>query len=81
MLLQLPPDKEVESLVGASEFNIRLHCDRVIALAKRVEQLVNGDRLTTTVALGKIIALEHPCDRVQGRKANHPRRTKGLKPD
>jgi len=81
VLLQLSSDQEVEFLVGAAEFHVRFHRHRVISLAQRIQQLVNGDRLSVSVALGEIIALEHPCDGMQSRQANQTRRTQRIEPD
>jgi hypothetical protein len=71
MLLQLAAYQQVEFLIGTAKLDVGLHGHRIIALAKRVEQFVNGDRLPTAIALGKIVALEHACDGMQRGQTNH----------
>ncbi|EXI68447.1 MAG: hypothetical protein AW08_01229 [Candidatus Accumulibacter adjunctus] len=80
MLLQLAPDEQVEFLVGAAEFDIGVHRHRVITLAQRVEQFVNRDRLTVSVTLGKVVALEHAGDGVQRCQTDHPRCAESFEP-
>src|SRR3990167_3341328 len=58
--LQLASHQQVELLIGAAQFDIRLQRYRVITLNQRVEKLVNGDRLIGRIALAEVIALQHP---------------------
>ena len=69
MALQLAAHEQVEFLVGAPELDVRLQGDRVVALRKGIEELVDRDRLAALVALGEVVALEHPRDRVLRRQA------------
>ncbi len=69
--LQLPPDQQVELLVGAAELDVGLERHRVVALHQRVQEFVHGDRLPGLVALGEIVALEHPGHRVPRRQLDH----------
>ncbi len=51
--------------------------DRVVALAERVEELVDGDRLLRGKALREIVALEKAGHRVFRREPDHSRRRRG----
>ena len=56
--LQLPPDEQVEFLVGAAELHVRLHRHRIVALHQRIQQLVDRNRLAGLVAPAEVVALE-----------------------
>ena len=71
VLLQLAPHQQVELLVGAAEFDIGLHGHGIVALAQRVEEFVDGDRLAAGVALGEVVALEHARDGVARGELDH----------
>ena len=62
LLLKLPPEEQVETLVRAAELHLRLDSDGVVCLEQRVEQFVYTQRLVTLVALAEILALEHLRD-------------------
>jgi hypothetical protein len=73
VLLQFAANQQIEFLVRATQFDVRFHGHRVIALAKGIEKLVNGDGLAAGIALGKIVALQHARHRVARRKLDHAR--------
>jgi hypothetical protein len=57
--LQLASGDEVELLIGTAELDVGLKRDGVVALGKRVEQLVQSDGLLFLESLVKLVALEH----------------------
>src|SRR5438105_5360009 len=69
--LQLAADQQVEFLVGAAKLDIGLQRDRIVALGQRVQELVNGDRLSALITLCEVVALEHAGDRIFGGEADH----------
>ena len=68
--LQVAAHQQIESLVGAAEFDVGFERDGVVALHQRVEQLVHGDRLLFLEAFVEVVALEHLRDGVLGRQAD-----------
>ena len=66
-LHDLPSREQVVQLVGPAELHVRLDRDRVVRLHQRIEQLRDRDRLTSGVAAGEVVALEHLRD------GHHPR--------
>ncbi len=60
--MQFAAHQQIELLVGATEFDIALKGDRVIALHHRVEQFVDADRLLFLEALVEVLAFEHLRD-------------------
>ena len=62
LALQIAAHQQVEFLIGAAEFNVGFEGDRVVAWVKRVEQLVQRDRLFFCQSLGEIVALENLFD-------------------
>ena len=77
---QLAADEEVEELVGAAELDVGLEDDRVVPLAERVEELVDGDRLPRLEALGEVVPLEELGDGVAPREADEPVGAEGAEP-
>ena len=72
---ELAPDEEVEELVRAAELDVGVERDGVVALAERVEELVDGDRLLLPEPLREVVALEEARDRVLRRRGGRgPRR-------
>ncbi len=69
--LQLAADEQVEFLVGAAQLDVGLERDRVVALRERIEEFVDRDRLPFLVALGEVVALEHPRHRVFRGEPDH----------
>jgi hypothetical protein len=66
--LQLAAREQVETLVGAAEFDVALECHRVVALHKRIEKLVQRYRIVRAVTLLEVVALEHARDGHLARK-------------
>ena len=60
--LQVPPEQQIERLVGAAELDIGAERHRVVGLGERIEELVETDRTAAPVARRKILALEHLGD-------------------
>ena len=56
LLLEIPPDQQVEPLVGAPELDVGLDHHRVIGLEQRVQQLRDGDWLVGLIASGEVLA-------------------------
>ena len=71
MLLQFTPHQQVEALIGSAQLDVGLHRHRVVALNKRVEELVNGDGLIAAITLGKVVPLQHARHRLMRGEANH----------
>ena len=78
--LQLAADQQVEFLVGAAELDVGLERDRVVALRQRIEEFVDRDRLLALIALGEVVALQHPRDRVLRRELDHAVRAERRQP-
>src|SRR5438105_3218464 len=55
--LDVPAEEQVEELVGATDLEVRLDRDRVVALAEGVEQLVGAYGLPILQALGEVLSL------------------------
>ena len=71
LALKLAPDKQIEFLVRPTQLQIGLQCHRIVPLHQRIQQLVNGNRITVPEPLGKIIALHDPCQRVLRSQLDH----------
>ena len=67
LLHELTTSKQVEQLVGATQFNIGIDADRIVGLHGGIEKLVQADRLIVVVALREIVTLKDACDREIGR--------------
>ena len=63
LLLEVAAHQQVEQLVGAAELHVGLDLDGVVRLEQRVEELHQRDRGPPSLALGEVVALEHPGDR------------------
>ena len=63
--------EQVEFLIGATQFQIRLQSHRVITLHERVQKLVHADGRAGLKPIVKIVALHHARNGVLGRKLNH----------
>src|SRR5690606_13410071 len=75
-LLELPTNEQIEFLIRAAHFDVRLQGDRVVALYERVQELVDRDRLAALVALAEIVALQHasdgmPCGKLDQTRSAH----------
>ena len=57
--LEISSSQDVECLVLSTHFNVGFDCDRVVALRKRIEELVQGNRRTGIPALAEIITRQH----------------------
>ena len=68
--LQFAADKQVESLVCTSEFDIGFERDRVVSLHKRIQEFVHRNRQLILQTIGEIFTLENPGDRVFTGEAN-----------
>src|SRR6516164_7292670 len=80
MALQLAPDEQVEFLIRSSQLDVGLQRDRVVALRKRIEELVHGDRLSFAVARGEVLALEHARHGVLRSELDHAVGAERLQP-
>jgi hypothetical protein len=78
--LKLAPDQKVELLIGPSQLDIRLQRDGVVTLDQRVEKLMDRDRLSTFIALGEIVTLEHPSHGVPGCQLHQAGRSELFEP-
>ena len=66
LTLQLTADQEVETLVGAAEFDIGFKLNRVVSLHQRVDQLVHGNRCLGSKTLGEVVAFKQTGKRIAG---------------
>ncbi len=80
MPLQLAADQQVEFLVGAAQFDVCFQRNGVVALHQWVQQFVDGDRSLFFEALGEVLALEDPRNRVFRRELDHARRAERFAP-
>ncbi len=69
--LQVPPDQQVERLIGASELDVRPHDDRVVPLHEGIEEFVQTDRDARAISLLEVVTLEHPGHRHARREPDH----------
>ena len=61
--LEVPPDQEVEGLVGATQLDIGGQRDRIVGLGDRIQKLMEADRARGGVSCGEVLTLEHPGHR------------------
>ena len=78
--LHFAADQQIEFLVGAAQFDVRLQRDRIVSLGQRVEQFVHGDGLFFLKAFVEVFALEHLRNREFGGEANPVRRLHLVEP-
>src|SRR5690554_938823 len=73
MLLENPPHQQIKLLVSTTELHISFKRYGVVALNQRIQELMNSNWLLSSVTLGEIITLEHPCNRILTRELDHAR--------
>ncbi len=55
-------DEVVEKLVRAADFDVAPHFDGIAPLQERIQKFDDGNRRFRGVALGEVVAFEHPRD-------------------
>ena len=63
LALQIAPDENIEKLIGAADFHVRLHHHRIPALHDRILDFVQMHRLAALDAPLEILALQHLLQR------------------
>ena len=74
------PTRRLKSWSVPPSSTSALERDRVVPLAERVEELVDGDRLLRREALGEVVALEKAGHRVLRREPDHSLGAEGREP-
>ena len=58
----------------AELFGMKVPVETINAIAYEIEKFMHGDGLAALVTFGKVVPLQHACDRMLGRDMDHVRR-------
>jgi len=78
--LEFAPDEEIEFLVGPADLDVGLDRDGIVALQKGIKGFRQGDGPLLLQALGEVVPLENPLERVAETEIQQARQSEGFQP-